>query len=105
MVLEKLGVPYESKKVFPPVGDQFKPEFLELNPQHTIPVYKEGDLVLTESRAILTYLATVHQDENLYPRDPKLRAMVDSKLYFDMGTFSNRTSVLLVWLPFLLHAV
>ncbi len=85
MVLEKLKVPYEHTLVSIPKGEQMKPEFLKLNPQHTIPVYKEGDLVLNESRAILAYLATVHRDEELYPRDPKVRAMVDCRLYFDQG--------------------
>ncbi len=89
MTLEKLKVPYECRRVFPLEGDHKKPEFLKLNPQHTIPVYKDGDFVLNESRAILAYLATVHDDDKLYPKDPKVRAKVDCRLYFDMGLFNK----------------
>ncbi|SCW66165.1 Glutathione S-transferase [Sphingobium faniae] len=33
------------------------PEFLEINPLGTVPAYVEGDMVMTESTAILHYLA------------------------------------------------
>ncbi len=95
MTLEKLKVPYERVRVHPLEGDHRKPEFLELNPQHTVPVYREGDLVLNESRAILAYLATVHGDDHLYPRgDARLRAVVDCRLYFDMGLFSKLLNII-----------
>lgn len=29
-------------------GEQMKPEFLELNPEHTVPTIKDGDHVLWE---------------------------------------------------------
>ena len=32
------------------------PEFLSMNPAHTIPTMKDGDFVLTQSRAMVTYL-------------------------------------------------
>ncbi len=94
MTLEKLRVPYECKKVFPLDGDNKKPEFLKLNPQHTIPVFQDGDFVLNESRAILAYLATTHGDEKLYPKDPKVRAKVDCRLYFDMSLFGRMTPIM-----------
>ncbi len=46
--------------------------------------------MLNESRAILAYLATVHGDEKMYPADPRVRAMVNCRLYFDQGLL-NRT--------------
>ena len=36
------------------------PAFLKVNPIGQIPAYVEGDLILTESLAITTYLATLH---------------------------------------------
>ncbi len=37
-------------------GDQFKPDFLAINPFHRIPVLVDEDLTLVESLAILDYL-------------------------------------------------
>jgi GSH-dependent disulfide-bond oxidoreductase len=63
IMLEELGVPY--KEIFVDVwaGDQFKPEFLKINPNHKIPaiVDHEGPggkpYTVFESGAILLYLA------------------------------------------------
>jgi glutathione S-transferase len=51
----------EKKLEFEPIllklnGDQFQPDFLELNPFHHIPVLVDGDLKIFESLAILDYL-------------------------------------------------
>ena len=55
---------------------------------HSVPVLEDGDFVLTESRAIAGYVANAYDKTGkLYPTDPKVRARVDERLYFDMGTF------------------
>ena len=59
-----------------------------MNPQHTVPTLKDGDFIMNESRAAATYLIGKYgKDDKLYPKDLKTRAMVDQRLYFDMGTF------------------
>jgi glutathione S-transferase len=56
--LEELHLPYELKLLpFPPRWMQ--PDYLEVNPLGTIPLLVDGDVRMTESAAIVQYLATV----------------------------------------------
>jgi glutathione S-transferase len=53
-MLEEMGLDYEVVKTgFPPTD----PEFLAANPTRTLPLFLDGDVRLTESIAILQYLA------------------------------------------------
>ena len=56
-MLHELGTPYEAKLIAPRSGETQTPEFQALNVKGKIPVLVDGDLVLTESAAIITYLA------------------------------------------------
>lgn len=63
-----------------------------MNPQHCIPTLDDNELVLWESRVILTYLASMYgKDDSLYPKDVRIRALVDQRLHFDLGTLYQRT--------------
>lgn len=62
IMLEELELPYRTIKVDVFQGDQFKPEFLKLNPNGKIPVIVDhegpgGAFTVFESGAILLYLA------------------------------------------------
>ena len=55
-----------------------------------MPMLRDGDFLLVESRAIMGYLvnkyASKEMKEKLYPSEPaELRAKIDQRLYFDMG--------------------
>ena len=51
---------YVSKPIGPRTGETQTPEFRALNPKEKVPVLVDGDLVLTESAAIVTYLGDRH---------------------------------------------
>ncbi len=80
-------MPYEIVETNPLDGGTRTPEYLQLNPQHNIPVLKDDDFVMNESRAIMTYLASKQGCTKLYPTDLKTRARVDQRLNFEMGSF------------------
>nr|UNG44348.1 glutathione S-transferase [Spodoptera frugiperda] len=87
MVLELLGikdVEYIHMNLIQ--REHFSEEYLKMNPQHTIPTLKDGDFVIWDSHAIVTYLVNQYaKDDSLYPKDPKKRAIVDQRLHFDNG--------------------
>merc|ERR1712015_11869 len=46
---------------------------------------------LSESRAIQTYLADSYDTEGkLYPKCPKARALIDQRMYFDLGNLYDK---------------
>ncbi|KAJ1521391.1 hypothetical protein ONE63_003066 [Megalurothrips usitatus] len=82
-------------------GEHLTPEFLKLNPQHTIPTLDDNGFALWESRAIQQYLADKYgKSDSLYPKDPAKRALVNQRLYFDMGTLYQRFGDLYVSLNY-----
>jgi len=57
-------IPFDSVLVDLTKGEQMKPEFLALNPLHTIPVIKDTDgTVVYESTAIFYYLREKYGDK------------------------------------------
>jgi glutathione S-transferase len=72
IVLEWIGEPYEAEAV--PRSELKQPAFLALNPVGSVPVLVDGDLVLTQSAAILEYLAEKYPQAGLMPEDLIRRA-------------------------------
>ncbi len=65
----ELGLDYEPKLIGSRTGETQTDEFRALNPKEKIPVMVDGDLVLTESAAIVTYLGdTYGPDTGLVPK-------------------------------------
>jgi ganglioside-induced differentiation-associated protein 1 len=57
-------------------GEQFRPEFLAINPKAVVPVLIADGDVITESTVICEYLEDAFPDPPLYPRSPLERARV-----------------------------
>jgi glutathione S-transferase len=60
-------------------GAQHREPFVSINPNRQVPVLEDGDFRLTESAAILVYLAETF-DLPEYPNDPKGRARVNEAI-------------------------
>ncbi|PNF22940.1 Glutathione S-transferase 1-1 [Cryptotermes secundus] len=72
-------------------GEHMTPQYLKLNPQHTVPTLDDNGFTLGESRAIICYLVEQYaKDDSLYPKEAKKRALVNHKLYFDATTLNQR---------------
>ncbi len=82
--LRELGVDFEFEVVNLIAGDHQRPEFLRLNPAGKVPVLVDGDLVITESAAIVLYLAEKYPEKKLLPSDLETRAQVYRWVMFAM---------------------
>lgn len=80
--LQELGVDFDPVPVNLMAGEHRRPEFLRLNPAGKIPVLVDGDRVLTESVAIVLYLAEKYPNKGLIPADLTGRAEVYRWLLF-----------------------
>jgi glutathione S-transferase len=75
-------------------GEHKKPEYLALNPNGAVPTLTDGDFVLTESRAIMQYLAATKPESGLLPRDERQRADVTRWQFWDSSHFSPQVGTL-----------
>lgn len=73
-ILQELGVDFEAISINLAAGEHRRAEFLRVNPAGKVPVLVDGNLILTESAAIVLYLAEKHPDRGFVPTDPRLRA-------------------------------
>ena len=81
------GLDFEEVDVW---GKKSTPDFLAKDPADLTPLLEEPGLPrgsLWESCAIMQYLANKHGLDRFYPTDPGERAMVDSAMFYLIGTF------------------
>ena len=72
------GADYMLKRVDFSKGEQRAPEFLALNPKGRVPALVTPQGILTETTALLTYVAQTHPQANLAPTDPFALARLQS---------------------------
>ena len=84
--LIELGLDYRTERVQSRTGQTQTDAFTQMHPGQKIPVFQEGSLTLTESAAIVTYLADRYSrpDARLIPDDPVGRAR-----FFEWNSFAT----------------
>jgi GSH-dependent disulfide-bond oxidoreductase len=92
LFLEEAGLPCELIAVDTRRGDQFKPEFLKVNPNGKVPAIDDDGVFVFDSNAILLYLAE-KTGKFLPPNTPQNRAQLLSWLMFvatGLGPYSGQ---------------
>jgi glutathione S-transferase len=87
--VDEIGIPFEREdwgRGFRPVTD---PAFLALSPFGLVPVIDDDGFILSESHAIIRYLADTHSRDDLLPADSKPRALVESWMEWQGTEVSN----------------
>ena len=80
------GLDFDERDVW---GKKDEPDFMQKDPALLTPMLEEAGLPrgsLWESCAIMQYLCNKHGLSQFYPEDPSRRAMVDSAMFYLIGT-------------------
>ncbi|CAO3440695.1 glutathione S-transferase family protein [Azospirillum endophyticum] len=80
-----LGLPHELVEVDLAAGQHKSPEFLKLNPFGQVPVLDDAGVIVTDSNAILVYLAKKAGRGDWLPEDPNGAAAVQRWLSVAAG--------------------
>ncbi|MBK8008807.1 MAG: glutathione S-transferase family protein [Rhizobiales bacterium] len=96
LVLAELGIQWTGKVVDILRGEQFKPEYLALNPNAVVPTLVHDGHAIIESSVISEYLQDIAPSADLRPSAPWLRAEmrmwakhVDEGLHQAIGTLTG----------------
>lgn len=79
LFIAESGIQMDEQIVDLMTGEHYQPTFTALNPSRMVPVLEDGDFRLTESSAILKYLAD-KINSSAYPKDLKQRAKVNEMM-------------------------
>lgn len=89
-----LGLKLEEIELDFTKGEHKTPDYLALNPNGAVPTLTDGDFVLTESRAIMQYLAATKPESGLLPHDERGRADTTRWQFWDSSHFSPQVGTL-----------
>jgi glutathione S-transferase len=76
LTLEVKGLAYESKLLEFSKGENKAPAYLRLNPRGKVPTLKDGDFVVYESLAIMSYLDRKYPDPPLFGKTPEETGLI-----------------------------
>ncbi|MFC6636456.1 glutathione S-transferase [Sulfitobacter sp. JBTF-M27] len=87
ITLEEAGLQYEPVKVSFADAEQTKPDYLGLNPKGRVPTLVLDDgTILTETGALLEYIAALKPDASLVPQQPTDAAHMRGVMYYLAST-------------------
>lgn len=91
LTAKALGLHLDQRVVNLMAGDHLKPEYLKMNPRHTIPVLDDNGTIVNESHAIMIYLVSKYgKNDALYPKDLAKQSKVNAALFFESGVLFAR---------------
>jgi glutathione S-transferase len=79
LMIAEHKLPVEEQVIDLFTGEHYKEPYVSMNPNHMVPMLQDGDFRLTESSAIMKYLASRFELAQ-YPKDLKKRAKVDEAM-------------------------
>lgn len=94
--LKMIGTDFTLTKVDYFQGEQKSADYLAINPMATLPAMRDGELILTESNAILQYAADKASNTNAYPTELTTRADINRWLLWECGSWFPTCYVYLV---------
>ncbi|KAF5279728.1 hypothetical protein FQA39_LY05418 [Lamprigera yunnana] len=84
LTAEALNIELEEITVNLKKLENFKAEFVQINPQHTIPTLNDDGFIVWDSHAINAYLVRKYgENDFLYSEESHQRAIIDQRLHFD----------------------
>lgn len=73
IAMKRMGLTFD-EAIIPMARPESKDAMRKVSPNALLPVLKDGDLVISETIAILEYLNDLHPESGLWPKDIKARA-------------------------------
>lgn len=98
LLLNQLGIEYESISVDILKGESRTEDFLKINPNGRVPVLQVGDKYLPESNAAIWYLA---EKSKLIPSDRFERAQVLQWMFFEQYSHEPYIATVRYWVSIL----
>lgn len=80
LTLEVKRLPYESRLLEFSKEEHKSPGYLKLNPRGKVPTLKDGDFVLYESLAIMSYLDRKYPDPPIFGRTPQETGLIGREI-------------------------
>ncbi|MEX0349413.1 MAG: glutathione S-transferase family protein [Paracoccaceae bacterium] len=86
IALEEAGLPYEAVRLDFASGEQTGAAYQQINPKGRVPALAVEGGILTETGALLDYVAAIAPQAGLVPEDPVLAARMREVMYYLAST-------------------
>jgi glutathione S-transferase len=86
---DELGLKFERVDAGGAFGVTDTPQYLAMNPNKVVPTIQDGDVTIWESNSIVRYLGATYGAGKLWPSDPKVRALADRWMDWQLSTISE----------------